>query len=88
MDDPVLKYVPELAEMEKKGDDDNGFPAKPWEDITLGALAAHIAAIGTDCMSPTVCPFDVEHFFFYQHIASCRGSFEYSASNVSIAASK
>lgn len=42
--EPVLKYLPELSYA--SGDD---VDTTPWHDVTVGALASHMAGIARDC---------------------------------------
>jgi CubicO group peptidase (beta-lactamase class C family) len=44
MDDSVTKYIPELRNA--RGSSAIEFPT--WDDITVGALASHLAGLGTD----------------------------------------
>lgn len=44
-DDPVTKYVPELAAIAE----DDEITTAQWSQITVGALAGHLAGIGRDC---------------------------------------
>lgn len=50
-DDPVTKYLPELAELGSADGVDNDVTAVSWGDITIGALASHMSGIGNDCKS-------------------------------------
>ena len=45
LDDPVTKYVPELAAIAE----DDEITTPQWSQITVGALAGHLAGIGRDC---------------------------------------
>ena len=49
--DPVVKYVPELAEMSAKTKGESLDPVTDvdWEDVTLGALASQMSGIARDC---------------------------------------
>lgn len=44
MDEPVLKYLPEL-----RNATGSGVSATHWEDITVKSLANHLAGLPTDC---------------------------------------
>ncbi|KAI1111600.1 hypothetical protein F5Y14DRAFT_424594 [Nemania sp. NC0429] len=48
--DPITKYVPELANLSCNGHDElyNDIDHVRWEDITLGELASHAAGIPRD----------------------------------------
>ena len=50
-DDPVTKYIPELADIAKTqtGKTFNPVSEVQWKDVTIGALASHLAGIGRDC---------------------------------------
>ena len=50
-DDPITKYIPELARFAKQEDDDdeNGLTAIKWSQITVGALASQLSGIGRNC---------------------------------------
>ena len=50
-DDPVTKYIPELADIAKAQASGTFDPVSEvqWKDITIGALANHLAGIGRDC---------------------------------------
>lgn len=50
-DDPVVKYLPKLLSMNTTRGP-LGVTSVPWADITLGALASHIAGIGVDRKPP------------------------------------
>jgi len=48
--EPITKYVPELAALAKNQDDQqNPIDHVAWEDITIGSLASHMADIGREC---------------------------------------
>jgi hypothetical protein len=57
-DQPVTKYVPELAKAAKSLDA-SGDPLDyiSWDEVTLGELASHMAGIGRDCNVPPVSNF-------------------------------
>lgn len=48
LDQPVTKYVPELAGAAKEGSE---IDTTRWEDITIRALGSHLAGILRDCKS-------------------------------------
>ena len=50
-DDPVTKYIPELADIAKTQITGKFDPVSQvaWKDVTIGALASHLAGIGRDC---------------------------------------
>lgn len=51
-DDPVTKYVPELARFAKQeddNDDENDLTTTQWSQITVGALASQLSGIGRNC---------------------------------------
>ena len=50
-DDPVTKYTPELAQVAKAQASTTFDPISEvqWKDVTIGALASHLAGIGRDC---------------------------------------
>jgi CubicO group peptidase (beta-lactamase class C family) len=50
--EPITKYVPELAALAKTNDVNQRNPIDnvAWEDITVGSLASHMAGIGRDCV--------------------------------------
>lgn len=51
-DDPVTKYVPELAaiaEAQRTKREDDEVATAEWSQITVGALAGHLAGIGRTC---------------------------------------
>lgn len=49
LDDPVTKYLPELAGLGSAYGVNNDATAVNWDDITIGALASHMSGIGNDC---------------------------------------
>jgi CubicO group peptidase (beta-lactamase class C family) len=49
LDDPITKYVPELRELKRQGGIDSPVWTVGWDDVTLGALASHMAGIPSDC---------------------------------------
>jgi len=49
LEDPVTKYLPELRDMSRRKEDANAVPPVSWDDVTLSALAEHMAGIGQDC---------------------------------------
>jgi CubicO group peptidase (beta-lactamase class C family) len=44
-DDPVTEYIPEL----RNAAGATTSSSVAWDDITVGALASHLAGLGTDC---------------------------------------
>ncbi|KAK4160896.1 beta-lactamase/transpeptidase-like protein [Cladorrhinum sp. PSN259] len=56
LDDPVTKYVPELLALSKQARENSAIWAVAWDEVTLGALASHLAGIGVD-MTPDYTPF-------------------------------
>ena len=50
-DDPVTKYIPELADIAKAQANGAFDPVgeAQWKDVTIGALASHLAGIGRSC---------------------------------------
>lgn len=53
-DDRITKYIPELAEIAKKQNAENHetfdyVEAVVWSEITVGALASHLAGVGRSC---------------------------------------
>lgn len=51
--DPITKYVPELAELQAKSTKNAVFEVD-WDEITIGALASQISGIARDCaVAPT-----------------------------------
>ncbi len=50
-DDPVTKFIPELADIAKTQADGTFDPVSEvqWKDVTIGALASHLAGVGRDC---------------------------------------
>lgn len=48
--EPVTKYVSELADAADQGESD-AVDHVQWSEVTLGALASHMSGIGRDCMS-------------------------------------
>jgi CubicO group peptidase (beta-lactamase class C family) len=49
LDDPITKYVPELRELKRQARADSPVWTVEWDDVTLGALASHMAGIPSDC---------------------------------------
>jgi CubicO group peptidase (beta-lactamase class C family) len=48
--EPVTSFVPELRQAAQKIDNAlSPIDHVAWEDVTLGALASHMAGIGRDC---------------------------------------
>lgn len=47
MHDPVTKYIPQLAGNKNKSE----ITSLKWEEITVGALASHLAGLAGDCKS-------------------------------------
>ena len=50
MDDPVTDYIPELRKLKGPGT----VSSVSWDDITVGAVAAHLAGLATDCKPPSI----------------------------------
>lgn len=50
-DDPVTKFIPELAAIANTQANGTFDPVSEvqWKDVTIGALASHLAGIGRDC---------------------------------------
>lgn len=50
-DDPVTRYIPELADIAETQASGMFDPVSQvaWKDVTIGALASHLAGIGRDC---------------------------------------
>jgi len=44
-EDPILKYLPKLKEKQPEGSE---LDAVKWDEITIGALASHVAGVGRD----------------------------------------
>ncbi|KAH6623277.1 beta-lactamase/transpeptidase-like protein [Chaetomium tenue] len=55
-DDPITKYVPELRTLRSQAREDNPIWAVEWDDVTLGALASHMAGIPSDYITD-IAPF-------------------------------
>ncbi|KAJ9614513.1 hypothetical protein H2200_002650 [Cladophialophora chaetospira] len=52
--EPVTRYIPELAQAVTSGTKQASTTRVPWEDVTLGDLAAHLAGIPRDfVVNPT-----------------------------------
>jgi len=51
LDDPITKYVPELRGLKKQAREDSSVWVVDWDEVTLGALASHMAGIPSDCGS-------------------------------------
>ncbi|KAL9117447.1 MAG: hypothetical protein Q9187_006016 [Circinaria calcarea] len=47
-DDPVIKYVPELAAIAAESGTANEIDGPSWAEITVGALTSHLAGIGRE----------------------------------------
>lgn len=45
---PITKYIPELAEDASSTEDDSDIDAFRWDDITLGSLASHLSGVSRD----------------------------------------
>ena len=52
MEDPLTKYIPALR---NNGTQASEISSVSWNDITIGALASHLAGIATDCKLPMPC---------------------------------
>lgn len=63
--EPITKYVPELANHSAQASSNNFDPVKDtdWDDITIGALAAQVSGLGRDCMYDA---FSIRH-----HLTKC-----------------
>jgi CubicO group peptidase (beta-lactamase class C family) len=48
---PITKYVPELAEAASSTGDDSDIDVFRWDDITLGSLASHLSGVSRDVQS-------------------------------------
>lgn len=48
-DDPITKYIPELEKLKEQAAAQTPIYVVAWDEITVGALAAHLADIGADC---------------------------------------
>jgi CubicO group peptidase (beta-lactamase class C family) len=55
LDDAMTKWLLELRNLRPTAPDIDGFPATSWDDVTLGALASHMAGIGSDGELSRVC---------------------------------
>jgi CubicO group peptidase (beta-lactamase class C family) len=49
LDDPVTKWLPNLAQADTPALGDSSVERVAWHEVTLGALASHLAGIGTNC---------------------------------------
>lgn len=49
LDDPITKFVPELRGLKKQAREDSPVWVVDWDEVTLGALASHMAGIPSDC---------------------------------------
>ena len=49
MTDPVTKYVPELAQLDKQQAQVNDITTVRWAKITIDALLSHLGGISEDC---------------------------------------
>ena len=49
MADPITKYVPELAQLDKEQAQINDITTVTWGMITIDALVSHLAGISEDC---------------------------------------
>jgi len=47
--DPITKFVPELLEATSGTLNNDPIHRTSWSDVTIGALASHMAGIGTEC---------------------------------------
>lgn len=48
LDDPVTKYVPELLALNNQARENSAIWTVAWDEVTLGALASHLAGVGVD----------------------------------------
>jgi hypothetical protein len=48
-DQPITKFVPELAAANSLNAGQNSIDSVDWEGITIGNLASHMSGIGRDC---------------------------------------
>lgn len=46
--EPITKYVPELAEAASSTEDDSDIDVVRWDDVTLGSLASHLSGVSRD----------------------------------------
>jgi Beta-lactamase len=53
--EPITKYVPEILAASKDGKVD-AVKRIAWGEVTIGALASHMAGLGPDCMSSIPSP--------------------------------
>jgi hypothetical protein len=49
--DPITKYVPELAALNARQKDSNSIMKVDWDDVTLEALASQMSGLVRDCKS-------------------------------------
>ncbi len=75
LDDPVTKYIPELAVIAKTQANGTFDPISEvqWKDVTIGALASHVAGIGRDCRCTwfvTVVSMSLHTWWFLQIITA------------------
>ncbi|KAG7294063.1 hypothetical protein NEMBOFW57_004125 [Staphylotrichum longicolle] len=56
LDDPITKYVPELRGLKKQAREDSPVWVVDWDEVTLGALASHMAGIPSDLITD-IAPF-------------------------------
>jgi hypothetical protein len=47
--DPITKYIPELLAASRNTENNDPIHRTSWSDVTIGALASHMAGIGTEC---------------------------------------
>ncbi|KAK3292926.1 beta-lactamase/transpeptidase-like protein [Chaetomium fimeti] len=55
-EDPITKYVPELRTLKSQAREDSPIWAVEWDEVTLGALASHMAGIPSDYITD-IAPF-------------------------------
>ncbi|KAI1265503.1 beta-lactamase/transpeptidase-like protein [Xylariaceae sp. FL1019] len=51
MEDPVVKYVPELLQLSPEDSEVNDITSVAWNQVTIGSLASHLSGIGADLVN-------------------------------------
>ena len=73
--DPITKYVPELAAAAKH--EQNAVDSVDWESVTVGNLASQMSGAGRDCESgfsilcfSSILPFNLNDGIFFENSRS------------------
>lgn len=71
LDDKITKYLPELRGLVNQQPVRDSLTEVEWDEITLGALGAHISGISTDCKGSPISPIFTYHRVQSSNLPCC-----------------